>query len=80
MTTMSFCLYLLSHHPEIQEKCVKEIRKLAATSSTLTYSDYMSMKYLDNVIKETLRMYTTVPLISRAVEEDVLLPSEYLRN
>lgn len=32
-----------------------------------------ALKYLDRVVKECMRIYTTVPLIERQIEEDVEL-------
>ncbi|XKL62379.1 hypothetical protein PGB90_002212 [Kerria lacca] len=77
MTAISFCIYLLSQHQQIQDKCLEEIRKMRTLERNrkITLHDYMNLKYLENVIKETLRYYTIVPLIARKVEEDVVLPS-----
>lgn len=37
----------------------------------VTVSDLQNMKYLDLVIKETLRMYPSVPIIARELPEDI---------
>lgn len=61
----------------IQEKVFTEIQSLLADGKTdLTYQDYSAMRYLENVLKETMRMYTTVPIISRKISEDVVLRSK----
>lgn len=38
-----------------------------------TMEDLASMKYLENCIKEILRLYPPVPFISRKITEDVKL-------
>lgn len=61
----------------LQDKVYDEIQSLLVDDQTeLSYQDYGSMRYLDNVLKETMRMYTTVPIISREISEDVELRSE----
>ena len=60
-----------------QEELCAEIRRLLGPNKTeLTYEDYGAMKYMENVLKETMRMYTTVPIISRKIEHEVILHSK----
>jgi cytochrome P450 family 4 len=37
----------------------------------VTYASLQEMKYLDNVIKEGLRLYPSLPLIGRETVQDV---------
>ena len=61
----------------LQEELCAEIQRLLGPDKTeLTYEDYGAMRYMENVLKETMRMYTTVPIISRKIEEEVTLRSK----
>ncbi|XP_065214561.1 cytochrome P450 4C1-like [Planococcus citri] len=78
-SAISFCLYCLASHPEIQDKAVKEIREtLLNGAGEPTYNDFLSLKYVENVIKESMRLYSPVPFISRKIDQDVQLPSGYV--
>ncbi|XKL62370.1 hypothetical protein PGB90_002203 [Kerria lacca] len=77
-SAMSFCMYALSNNERVQNKLVEELKSvLVRENYEPTYHDYMNLKYLEMIIKETLRMYTTVPMIARKVDEDFKLPSGY---
>ncbi|KAK7603326.1 hypothetical protein V9T40_003325 [Parthenolecanium corni] len=56
-----------------------EIRNVIGENLEYTnVQDFKNLKYFENVINETLRLYTPVPLIARKVEEDIRLPSNYV--
>lgn len=46
---------------------------------TITVADLPKLKYLEAVIKETLRLYPPVPVIVREVDRDVTLRKYYLQ-
>ncbi|XP_022816375.1 cytochrome P450 4C1-like [Spodoptera litura] len=72
----SFISLLLSRHPEVQEKVYEELQEVFGDSDRLaTFEDLPRLKYLDAVIRETLRLYPPVPIIVRKVENHVPLPS-----
>ncbi|GIY51311.1 cytochrome P450 3A8 [Caerostris extrusa] len=57
-STLSYASYSLALNPEVQTKIVEEMRQvLSKTKGELTYEALQEMKYLDNVISETLRLY-----------------------
>lgn len=78
---ITFCLYNIAKHPEVQEKCFKEIREVFGDDkmATTTLSKLNDLHYMELVIKETLRMYPSVPFIGRKALEDIEL-SELLSN
>ncbi|XP_055380312.1 cytochrome P450 4d2-like [Condylostylus longicornis] len=78
-TTSAICsaIYEISRHPNVQEKIIEEIKSVIGTdtSKPVGYRELTDMKYLECVIKETLRLYPPVPMIGRKINEDVNLPS-----
>ncbi|GIY32256.1 cytochrome P450 3A21 [Caerostris darwini] len=70
-STLSFATYQLALNPEVQEKVYKEIvDALKETNGELTYEALQSMKYLDNVISETLRLFPPAIRSERQAEDD----------
>ncbi|XP_071057035.1 probable cytochrome P450 313a4 [Onthophagus taurus] len=71
--TLSFILYHLAKFPEIQQKAFEEVHSILGEDihQTITNQQVMQMKYLDLVIKESMRLNTTVPAFLRTLEEDV---------
>ncbi|GJQ86419.1 hypothetical protein Trydic_g10327 [Trypoxylus dichotomus] len=72
-TSITFALENLARYPDIQEKAYEEISTIFSDdpTRTATYRDLQEMKYLELVIKESLRIYTTVPAIGRTLERDI---------
>ncbi|XP_065166539.1 cytochrome P450 4c3-like [Atheta coriaria] len=70
--TLSFALYALGNHPEVQQKCFEELKDIFGDDKERpsTLADIQEMKYLELVIKETLRMYPAAPNFTRTVLED----------
>ncbi|XP_053660636.1 cytochrome P450 4d2-like [Anopheles marshallii] len=72
---ISFTLLLLARHPEVQEKAYQEIVDIAGTDpyKPVSHRNLQDMKYLEMVIKESLRLYPPVPIIARRFTENVEL-------
>jgi cytochrome P450 family 4 len=68
-TAIAFTLYLISIHPECQQKLLKEIDDVIGDGE-VTFKSLNEFRYLDLVIKESLRLYPPVPIISRRLNED----------
>ncbi|PSN43021.1 Cytochrome P450 4C1, partial [Blattella germanica] len=70
----SWALQLLSSYPEVQEKVYEEQESIFKGSDRDPSSkDLSEMKYLERVIKETLRLYPSAYVFAREVKEDVQL-------
>uniref|UniRef100_A0A146L945 Putative cytochrome P450 6a14 n=2 Tax=Lygus hesperus TaxID=30085 RepID=A0A146L945_LYGHE len=74
-TTISYALYELALNQQIQEDLHKEIVTVSAKhNGKLTFEAFQDMKYLDQVISETLRLYPPVPALTRKVTKDYRVP------
>ncbi|RZC34252.1 cytochrome P450 monooxygenase CYP4H10, partial [Asbolus verrucosus] len=67
---ISFTILALADNPDVQGKVYQEIRSIMGTDEIITMKHLNDMKYLEMVIKEAQRFYTTVPLIERKLETD----------
>nr|UOV22656.1 cytochrome P450 6a23 [Epicauta chinensis] len=73
-TTMTFALYELARQPRIQQKLRKEINDvLQKHNNQITYDAIKDMKYMNQVIKETLRKYPPLPFVTRQCVRDYQL-------
>ncbi|KAK9696688.1 Cytochrome P450 [Popillia japonica] len=72
-TTINFCLFELAQNAEIQQKVRDEIEDVLQDEE-VTYDSVDRMKYLDQVIDETLRKYPAVPHLSRKCTTDYRIP------
>ncbi|XP_037951051.1 cytochrome P450 6a9-like [Teleopsis dalmanni] len=74
-TTMGFALYELAQHEDIQQMAREEVLAiLEKHNQKLTYDCMREMKYLDQIISETLRLYTVLPVLNRDCVEDYEVP------
>ncbi|XP_069699699.1 cytochrome P450 4C1-like [Periplaneta americana] len=68
---MCWTLFLLGLYPDVQEKVHKELDQIFQGSSrSPSMKDLNDMKYLEQVVKETMRLYPSVPLIGRKLNAD----------
>jgi len=67
--TLTYVLYLLSKHPDVEKRCMDEIRAQP--------DEYV---YLDAVIKETLRLLPPITSTTRMLERDVRFGGLHVRE
>ncbi|XP_059612339.1 cytochrome P450 4d2-like [Phlebotomus argentipes] len=74
---ISLTLYHLSQHADVQERVYEELKEIFGDELQedfrVTYSHLQDMKYLEMVIKESLRLTPPVPIIGRQTTEDIFV-------
>lgn len=72
---IAFTLHNLAKYPDIQQKAFDEIRNVIGDDITksVELKDLNELSYLELVIKETLRLYPSVPFIGRKINENTLI-------
>lgn len=73
-TQLSWTFYELARHPAIVRKLRAEIIAHVGLERAPTYNDLKAMKYLQNCINETLRLYPAVPYNVRLALKNTTLP------
>ncbi|XP_046969491.1 cytochrome P450 4c3-like, partial [Vanessa cardui] len=72
---IAYTLVLLGIHQDAQNKVFQEQENIFGNSKRgALKEDIFKMNYLERVIKESMRLYTVVPIISRNIHKDIYLP------
>ncbi|KAH8321364.1 hypothetical protein KR074_003022, partial [Drosophila pseudoananassae] len=74
-STMSFCLYELALHQDIQDRVRAEIETVLGKSDEINYDAISEMTYLEQVIAETLRKHPILPHVGREANQDYKVPN-----
>ncbi|XP_045447728.1 cytochrome P450 4V2-like [Melitaea cinxia] len=73
-TTLTFFIMRIANEPAIQEKIHEEIEYIFGGSDRPpSLEDLNKMKYTECCIKESLRIYPSVPFISRYIKKEIVL-------
>lgn len=65
--TLTYCIYLLSKHPQVQQKLLQEVDDLKGQPS---YEQLGRFPYAAAVLNEALRLFPPAPLFARVAQED----------
>ncbi|CAF5004575.1 unnamed protein product [Rotaria sp. Silwood1] len=70
-TGLNFALFMIALHQDIQQRLFEEMQKIFENNNErlCTFDDVQQMDYLECVIKETLRLLPSVPIIGREIQE-----------
>ncbi len=66
--TLTYCVYLLSKHPQAQEKLLQEVDQFKGQPS---YAQLDQFPYAAAVLNEALRVFPPATLFARMPSEDV---------
>ncbi|XP_073233765.1 cytochrome P450 4C1-like isoform X2 [Porites lutea] len=71
---ITWALYLLGRHPVIQQRVYEEVESFfERRSNVLTVDDLKEFRFLECVLKESQRLFPSVPFFSRSTSEDCQL-------
>nr|QZM07469.1 cytochrome P450 monooxygenase CYP6TE1 [Lasioderma serricorne] len=74
-TVGTFCMYELAEHQVVQDRLREEIREvLGRHGGKITYDALQEMKYMTQVIEETLRKYPPLSFLNRVCTSDYKIP------
>nr|XP_024216020.1 probable cytochrome P450 6a13 isoform X1 [Halyomorpha halys]XP_024216021.1 probable cytochrome P450 6a13 isoform X1 [Halyomorpha halys] len=71
---INYTFYLLAKHKEIQDRARKEVLEVKEKYGQFTFDSLKELKFLDNCLSETLRLYTPIPFLIRECSKDYTLP------
>ncbi|XP_017841743.1 probable cytochrome P450 4d20 isoform X2 [Drosophila busckii] len=77
---VSHALYSIARHPEVQAKVYEELLQVLGKNreAPVTQAHLQQLKYLDCVIKETMRLYPPVPAVGRYTRMDLKLGNQVI--
>ncbi|XP_070575507.1 cholesterol 24-hydroxylase-like isoform X4 [Ptychodera flava] len=68
--TAAFMLMELVRNPDILERVREEIKDVLCGRMEVKFEDLAKFSYMSQVVKETLRMYPTAPVVPRFLEKE----------
>jgi cytochrome P450 len=74
---LSFCLYLLALHPEVDARLAAELDEVLGGKPP-TLEDLPRLRYTESVVKEAMRIYPPVPSVGREALADCEIGGYYV--
>ncbi|XP_014610542.1 PREDICTED: cytochrome P450 4C1-like [Polistes canadensis] len=72
-SALTFALSLFAKHKDVQENIREEVKSVMQEDNNFTISSLQKLSYLERCLKESLRLYPSVHLISRQITHDMQL-------
>ncbi|KAI5121458.1 hypothetical protein M0805_009566 [Coniferiporia weirii] len=76
-SAVSRILHLLALHQDVQSKLREEVTAARKEHGDLDYDTLQALPYLDAVCRETMRVYSPIPIVERVATKDAVVPLEW---
>ena len=70
---LSFAIYFLIKNPEVTQRARAEVDEIFGNTAAPTHQQVHRLTYVKQVLEETLRLWPTAPLFTRAPFEDTVI-------
>jgi cytochrome P450/NADPH-cytochrome P450 reductase len=74
---LSFAIYYLMKHPDVLERARAEVGQVLGNTAEPTFEQVIRLRYVRQVLDETLRLWPTAPAFTRYPYEDTVLGGRY---
>lgn len=75
-----WAMYCIGLHRDIQEQLHEEILAVCGADEPVTTEHLPELQLLDRVLKESQRMYPSVPIIGRTITHPIEIVGENAKN
>lgn len=81
-SAVNFLFYNLANYPDCQRKCYEEIIEVLGKDKCkeVTYENLNNLHYVDLCIKESLRLFPSVPLLGRKVNKECEISKKFFNS
>lgn len=71
---MTWAIHLIGRHSDVQDRIHAELDEVLGkdTGRIISMEDIKKLEYLEMVIKESLRLFPSVPIMGRRLTSDVM--------
>lgn len=76
--SLSWMMYAMAIHPNEQQNIYNEIQNVLQGRTEVTWEDLPELRYLTACLKESIRLFTTVPMISRRLTRPFVIDGKLL--
>ncbi|XP_046361407.2 cytochrome P450 4B1-like [Haliotis rufescens] len=72
-SAISWCLYTLAKYPAEQQKVLQDVQQAVGDKNEVEWDDLAKLKYLPMFIRESMRLFPPVPVVSRQLSQSLVI-------